>query len=225
MFAEVSVGAVVGLVGGVAASWVCWRYLLHLKPKLVLSSQIACQPTTAGEEDRVRSGAWRYQVKVANRGRRQVVNLRVECQLAGRKPIPGGFMRTVTRMPVKASTHAVLGPAAKPGSPFGITPVWHVVVYSDDDLRETLSQDERVLVTLLATDALTGTTVAYRREYDPRAIVEGQFPFGLYVDVIPVGDVPAPAELPEQASAPEEPAAAEVPAMPDLPGQREAVGP
>jgi hypothetical protein len=232
MFAEVTLGGIVGLsVGlgvGVASSWVVWRYLLRLKPRLTMSTQIACQ-REAGDGDH----HWRYLVKVVNHGRRQVINLRVECQLAGRKPIQGGFIRTVTALPVKTSSHSVLGLAKQHGAPFGIPPVWHVVMYADEDFREVLSADERVLVTLLATDARSGTTVAYRTEYEPSTIVEGQFPFGLDSRVFPVEETrpaeefgpmgtPVPSTDTTESAHPVSPSVEFAPAAdrPEVPGQR-----
>src|SRR3569623_1715989 len=180
MSTELLISQAVGFMLGLATSWVFWRFMLLLRPDVRVAAMIA-KGHSRKEPDRIV-----YRLKIANYGRRQAINISIGAAICRLADLPGGKICTVMkRLPFKQSAIPAIGPKTKLGDSWGLSPVYVFVSTPEFDVPALMANNERLLVTLKATDAISGTTVVTRQAYLLADIKEGDFAWGLGFEVKP----------------------------------------
>ena len=164
----------IGFGLGVAASWFFWRYLRLMKPKVRISSIVAKGVSRKAPEKTA------YRIKIANFGCRQVINLSASWTICELTPVPGGYRSVVKkRLTIPREIIPVLGPKNELDKPSGISPIYVFVTKPKFDVEGIMRKGARMLFTLSATDAMSGTTVVQRKTYTIDQIEAGDFQRGL----------------------------------------------
>src|SRR5262245_12950345 len=118
------INKLLGFVVGILSSWALWYYLLHVKPKIEISPNIAYNP---------RNGT--LHVKVRNAKRRQVTDIQSSLAVVERKP--DGRLLTLHIARLKRDTLSVLAPIQELKSTWGLPATF---VFSTDDGKLMLEQ-------------------------------------------------------------------------------------
>jgi len=167
-----------GVVGGVLASWLFWRYLLGIKPRIEVSPWISCIKVSA-------TGQNRYRIKIVNRGKNQVIGISVNAWVVYLQPVPGGeISHALYSFTTHKSETLALNPASKSDRPWGLTPETTIILGTDKDLvAELTDTKKRLMVTLRYSDAISGTTVVTQQTFDSSALIDGLFRFGTSLEI------------------------------------------
>jgi len=162
-------------LAGLIASWMFWKFLHLVQPKIQISPQIA--KSYSKEKD----GEMIYKIKIINYSNRQIINLKAELTLAQASSRSDGVRRVTSPLKLKTSELLALGPRNQHGKIWEVSPVWYLVFYSEQDL--ILNENSRVRVIVSATDALTSTTVVFSQSYGENSIIEGDFAYGIQFNI------------------------------------------
>jgi hypothetical protein len=181
---EFLIGQVIGFSIGMLTSWLFMYLLLLIKPKVQIS------PFAAHNKD-----TNQIQVRIVNKGRRQVTNIQVSMFVAEQIKVDGGFRR-----------RTIFRPTLKFDSLFALSPLQE---YSEGDwklptastfsavegqeiinlLSKNDSGERRLVFTVSATHSLSGTLFVRRRSYRLDDVKVGQFTrsvdFGISTKNIP----------------------------------------
>jgi len=168
----------IGFIGGVLTSWIFWKYLLFLKPKVGISPLVA----KGISNDENKHDQTVYRIKVINFGNRQVINLHGRISLTKITEINGGKHRTARR--IRTATISALGPRKAVDDLYGILPVWVIAFQTEEALENLINDRWKLQFTLSAQDALSGTTVVQTVIYDKHQIVNGNFRGGLSTELV-----------------------------------------
>ncbi|MBM3302948.1 MAG: hypothetical protein FJY85_23755 [Deltaproteobacteria bacterium] len=122
-----------------------------------------------------------------NSSNRQAIDIEAGATILSKRDVPGGERSyVVKRLDVVAPSMEVLGPKRNLGDLMGLSPVRVFAARIPDEFDKHLSgESTRLAFTLRATDALSGTTVVFRRLYGKSDIRYGEFRYGLAFDVEP----------------------------------------
>lgn len=170
---------IAGLIIGVATSWMFWRYLLWVKPKVVLS------PKVSVTFDRTK-GKKVYRFKIVNTGRHQAINITLRAWVADLMKVPGGEVsRAIYEMPINNSQTATLNPEKDVKRPWGLTSETTLRSEPDRDIEGMLEDcNTIIMVTLRVSDAISGTTIVQQRTYSRADIVRGMFKIGRSFEIV-----------------------------------------
>jgi hypothetical protein len=160
------INQLLGFVVGILSSWALWYYLLHVKPKIEISPNIAYNP---------RNGT--LHVKVRNARRRQVTDIQSSLAVVERKP--DGRLLTLHIARLKRDTLSVLAPIQELKSLWGLPATF---VFSTDDgklmlehLAEKGEGERRIVFVISATDGLSGSKVVQQVTFRMENIKHGRF--------------------------------------------------
>jgi hypothetical protein len=162
---------------GFASCWAFWRYLLVMKPEISIS------PYIAKGWSREERGKVAYRIKIYNITDTQVINIKAQCLIARLIDIPFGKRKFGKKLQLKNDELLVLGPKSNLGDSWGISPIYVFTFEPEIDIENLMDQGEKLIFTLSATDALSGTTVVWRKSYSKEDIKYGDFKWGLEFDI------------------------------------------
>jgi hypothetical protein len=166
-----------GFFLGVFGSWLFWKYLLFLQPRVQISRILL------KGFHHIRTNEIIYRIKVYNSGRRQVVDLVASALIVRVRE----KKRYLTVRELKLSFDGQipsLGAVQDLGNPLhAISPVFHFQILDEINLEEQLADDEWIFFTLSARDALSGTDKVQRVAFNRHNIKEGGFLYGLTFDI------------------------------------------
>jgi hypothetical protein len=173
----------IGFLLGVVGSWLFWRYMLFLKPKVKISKYILRGPNRRNPD----SNRPIFRIKVVNTGRRQIVGLEARATIGEITGNTEGIdRRRVTKKILPLNSHEVpaLGPKRNVGNSWSLRPL--IVFWTDEDIDALLTEggERRVVFTLFATDAESGTTKVFQQIYEKQLIKDGDFAVGIDCDKI-----------------------------------------
>ena len=162
---------------GVLACWAFWYVLLHLTPALRVAPQAAYDP-----------GHGAIEIKVANFGTRQITDVQAHLALFDR--VPEGRIVTVEQgllMP-----HEILALEVKRmvDTPWCVPTAYIFVCKNGQKLRELLMSppahgERRLVFTISARDAVSGTKRVQRVTYPATALISGSYARGLTFSIVP----------------------------------------
>ena len=177
---ELLIGSMISFVLGVAVSWLFWRYLLYLKPSLHISEQVARSPS------RKYPGKEILKFKIYNCTNRQAINLFVGCTISELANVPDGTRsRVIERLNVVIASFDCLGPKSNLGEKFGLSPVKVYTAQITDTFEQHIhGASARLILTLKASDAVSGSTIVVRKAYTSADVVRGEFRYGLTCDIV-----------------------------------------
>jgi hypothetical protein len=172
----------IGFLLGFVSSWLFWRYQNYLKPRVRLSKYVAKAMNRDNPEHFV------YRFKVFNFGKRPAINVSLSGTVCKLRIVPGGqISKGVKKLPFSRETVKALGPRKNLGDPWGVSPVQVFVCRPDFELEQLMeSEDAKLLLTLAATDALSGATLVERIPFDRHQIIMGTHAYGEDMSVIGV---------------------------------------
>ncbi|MBO0797500.1 MAG: hypothetical protein J2P31_01640, partial [Blastocatellia bacterium] len=160
------INQLLGFLVGLLSSWALWYYLLHIKPKIEISPNLAYNP---------KNGT--LHVKVRNGRRRQVTDIRSSLAVVERKP--NGRLLTLHIARLKRDTLFVLAPIQELKVPWGLPATF---VFSTDDgkvmlekLEEQADGERRIIFVISATDGLSGAKIVRQVSFRPENIKQGIF--------------------------------------------------
>ncbi len=174
----IAISSIVGFLLGIFASWLFWRYLLWKKPNVEIASKVSLT-----KDDN--SGKNIYIFKIANKGDNQLIDLTFEATICDILSVPGGeISRGLFKFPIIQILS--IAPKGYNKRPWGLTPERNYVSIPDIDINKLLVKpNARILITLRATDALSGTSATQQKTYCKQDIIQGEFAFGESLDIIP----------------------------------------
>lgn len=166
LFIDKALGQVLGFVVGILSSWALWYYLLHVKPKIEISPNLAYNP---------RNGT--LHVKVRNARRRQVTDIQSSLAVVERKP--DGRLLTLHVARLKRDTLFVLAPIQELKTPWSL-PATFVFSTADgklmmEKLAEKSDGERRVVFVISATDGLSRSKVVRQVTFNLENIRQGRF--------------------------------------------------
>ena len=160
---EIFLGFFVGLL----ASWLFWKYLLILKPNLMVEDLVV--------ETATANGGQCLEIGCENVGKRQIIDISIRatvCELHA--PGTKNPLRLVTRLKMEIDRADVLNPARKDKENDWSLPSYrkfHVLPIDENtgneiDFRELIKDENRRLIfTIRATDAVSSTTTVCRKTF------------------------------------------------------------
>ena len=116
-----------------------------------------------------------------------VVNMRANLSVDELRPNPVRPRRTtIHKVGINPSNETIIGPRTRNFDPWAITNVHYYTSQPDSKVRELLKGDNRRLVlTIQATDATSGTTVVRRYTYTAHDLISGRFEPGDSLEIVP----------------------------------------
>lgn len=167
----------VAFILGVLACWAFWYVLLHLTPALRVATQAAYDPVHGAIE-----------IKVANLGTRQITDVQAHLALFDRAP--EGRIVTVERGLLVPGEILALEVKRMVDTPWCVPTAYIFVCKNGETLRDLLltppAQGERRLVfTISARDAVSGTKRVQRVTYPAAALINGSYARGLTFSIVP----------------------------------------
>jgi len=167
-----------GFGAGVLASGAFWYILTRIQPKLTVAPRAAYDPLTK-----------ELHIKVINRGRKQVSEIRANLRLVERKG-DGDELSMHTLEPITLYRDQVFGMGGKEnfGRAWQLYPAWIFRAQDSerfiDKLEMTDSGERRLVFTLIGRHALTGTAKIIRTTFGLRNIEHGGYRTGNTFDIV-----------------------------------------
>jgi hypothetical protein len=163
---DLIINQLLGFVVGILSSWALWYYLLHVKPKIEISPNIAYNP---------RNGT--LHIKVRNARRRQVTDIQSSLAVVERKP--NGRLLTLHVARLKRDTLFALAPIQELKNAWSLPATF---VFSAEDGKLMLEQlaengegERRIIFVISATDGLSGSKVVQQVSFLMENIKWGRF--------------------------------------------------
>jgi hypothetical protein len=170
---DILINQFLGFVVGILSSWALWYYLLHVKPKIEISPNIAYNP---------RNGT--LHVKVRNARRRQATDIQLSLAVVERKP--DGRLLTLHSARLKRDTLFALAPIQELKTSWGLPAAF---VFSTEDGKLMLEQlaekgegERRIVFVISATDGLSGSKVVQQVSFRMENIRQGRFGLDFAID-------------------------------------------
>jgi hypothetical protein len=163
---------------GVLASWAFWYILLHLAPSLKIAPQAVYDVSSE-----------RIEIKVANFGVRQITDIEAYFVLSDR--VPEGRLVPVRRGQLDPANILALEEKGKVNMAWCLPTTYIFVCTNGKELRELLalasasSGERRLVFTISARDAVSGTKRVQRVTYPASALIDGSYARGLTFSVVP----------------------------------------
>jgi hypothetical protein len=163
------IGTLLSFTLGALTSWLFWRYLLFLKPKVQIS------PMILKGQSRKEPSKTVYRIKVINLSKRQAINIAVSASICTTSGTPGIDQRRVAtrHLTLNFGDLPALGSKTRLGDIWGVAPFF--IFWTDEDIEPFLTEGCRLVFSLSASDALSGTTVVQRIAYRKADIDVGDF--------------------------------------------------
>lgn len=175
------IGIITGFVLGFLSCWLFWRYQLTLKPSFIVSQKVASRNNPKSNTTRI------YQIKLINLTSRPIINIRAKMGIHELKLYENEHRRpTIYNIELSPNTDTMLGPKVAKIDPWSITNIHYYTARPEKILEQLFINDQRKLVlTIQATDAISGTTIIKRYTYDKDDFIEGKFAPGDRIEIIP----------------------------------------
>lgn len=188
---------IISIILNLAASWLFWKYMLNIKPD-ILASPIVLKGKSRSDNRKI------YRIKIINKGDRQIKDVELTASLLEIKGTLGiDHRRSPVRcvrlndkcepLKVTITNNQILGFGAKEEiyNVWGLSVMLIVTIEiknengEDFDLESILTDERRLVLTISATDALSGTTILQRYSYTKDKILQGDFKRNLNFDYLP----------------------------------------
>lgn len=167
------VGIVIGFFLGLVSSWLFWRWQLIIKPEFKISPQVAVIPYQKDPSKLI------YQIKISNQSKRSIINMTASLgihEVAHDGLGPG--RRTVYKVDINPKSPTYVGPKTRLYNPWSITRVHYYTSKPDNKVANLLTDNRKLVFTVQATDAQSGTTVLKRVLFESKDLIMGRFEGG-----------------------------------------------
>lgn len=157
-----------GLIASLVASWLFWRYQLQILPRITFCDDIAVEESD--NNDLV------FRFKVINQGKNQVVNFVCNawlCELAERGGVK--ISRAIKQYDIANTGTFTLASKSDEKRPWGLTSETTISFKDNLDLLSILAEspDMKIVATVKATDARSGSTQVIQKSFDSSNIKHG----------------------------------------------------
>ena len=167
---------IIGVLSSVIASLIFLSFLTRVRPKLEISDKIA-------KGKSLTTGDIIYRIKVINKSRRPVINVKAQLHLITPIVIPGGMLLKSKEIPLKRSEVMYLekfDPSDKQAKyAFRFTTYGNIENIWKDDRQSFLR------FRIIATDSISGFTKVFVKNYHIKSLIkEGEFEFGNSMKIV-----------------------------------------
>ena len=160
---------ILGVLASIIATWLFWKYQLQVLPVIVLCNDISVEQLASDE--------FIYVLKLINKGKNQVVDISINAYLT-KLVIRGGVnvSRAIEKFNISNSATLTLAPPHNEERPWGLTCELTSGFKSECDIFAALEDsDTRIMVTVKASDALSGSIVVIQKTYTKHNLKHGEF--------------------------------------------------
>ena len=165
---------IIGFILGLLASYLFWRYLLLINPRICISSFIAKGHSLINKKHIM------YRIKIYNNSQRPIINIYYKICIGRLKTTRDGDSFSVIERVVKEQTINVLGPKKNIGDHWGLSPMHHLTFRSTKEIEKLLGNPKNVIhLQLICFDSKSGSAFATRKKYSSKDIRQGMFRYGL----------------------------------------------
>lgn len=162
----------IGIVASVTASAVFFLFLCRLKPKIVISDQIA--------KAKGLNGKTLYKIKTINKTRREILKIEARLHLITPKDDIGGITRTINEIPLIINESMVM-------NKFDLKDkeARYVLRFNTDADIESCLQDNisYLRFRIYAVHSFSGFGALYSKKYTIKDIVDGSFDHGNSLEI------------------------------------------
>ncbi|MGX9728069.1 MAG: hypothetical protein ACTFAK_12355 [Candidatus Electronema sp. VV] len=159
----------IGFILGIFSSWLFWKWQLQVQPNFAISDKIAIRYRQATPDIPF------YQIKIVNFSKRAVINMTATFGIHELSNHRGPTRKLIYSINLLPSSPTFIGPYTHNYDPWSVTNVHYYSSVSDNKLYDMLQNGRKLLFTVSATDAASGTTVIRRRIYTKEDLIEGYF--------------------------------------------------
>jgi len=166
---NIAISILIGVLGSVIASCIFLLAVRALRPRLEISPTIS---KWKGEND------IKYVIKIINRGRRKIVDLRFELLLVTKKVVPGGELSTTRALDLKKDRAFIL-PEFEKKSDRALF-ARRITILDDIDALWDKDTSQYLIFRAYAHDEVSGLARLFQSEYRTKrnTLIDGEFHFG-----------------------------------------------
>lgn len=165
----------IGVLSSFVASLIFLLFLTRVRPKIEISDKIAKSVSPTGEPI--------YRIKIINKTRRSIINVKAELQLVTPTVTPGGIIQKTKTIPLKRSEIMEISKFDLKDKTAGYA--FRFVIY--ENLEELWKDETRSFLRfrVYAVDSLSGFGRVFVKEYHTKrnSIKEGDFEFGNSLEI------------------------------------------
>ncbi len=171
-------GIICGFILGLASSYLFWRYLLLLNPKIRISPCIAKGYSFINEKRGL------YRIKIYNNSQRSIININYKIAIGRLETTKDGDCFSVIKKVVKEQTINALGPKKNIGDHWGLSPMHHLNFRATKKIEKLLNDPDNVIhLQLICYDSKSGSAFVTRKKFSTNDILDGYFKYGLTFDL------------------------------------------
>lgn len=177
---ELVISNIIGLIVGLLTSYTFLRWQLFVKPNVSISPVVIYSTKKCT-----------FRIKIANESKRQVTAIQVKLSILKRTQYDNRAVQLVVRhLPLKSEDAFVLTGRRKHKDPWGLLYARTFETQSDNEafamLLSPAGEERRIVLTMEAVDAISGTKVVQKVIYRHEDVVVDA-KFGKKFEMIPVG--------------------------------------
>ena len=161
---------IIGVLSGFTASFIFLLFLTMIKPKIIISKQIAKNCPTSGQVN--------YQIKIINKTANSIINVKAQLFLITPIVMPGGLIEQNVSIPLKTSELMEL-------SKFDVNDKTGGYIFRfvcEENIEKKWTDENRSFLRfkIFATHPLSGSSRVFSEDYHiiKNSIEEGKFEFG-----------------------------------------------
>jgi len=169
------ISIIIGVLSSLTASFVFLLCLSRLRPKILISSQIAKGKTSQGETV--------YRIKVINKSKRTIINVKANLHLMTPKVVPGGLIVNAKMIQLKREDPmqiAMFNLKDKEASY-----AFRFQTYEDIETIWENDASSYLRFRIFAMDSLSSLGKVFRQDYHTKrnSIIDGEFEFGNSLEI------------------------------------------
>ncbi|WP_156786032.1 hypothetical protein [Archaeoglobus veneficus] len=166
---------IIGVISSVIASLLFLLFLTRVRPEIEISNQIA-------KGKSLTTGDTIYRIKVINKTRRPIINIKAQLHLVTPITVPGGILLKSKEIPLRRSEIMYL----EKFDPNDENAEYAFRFVTYENIEEIWKDDKRSFLRfrICATDSISGFTKVFIKEYHTKSLIrEGEFEFGNSMEI------------------------------------------
>ena len=172
---QIVVSIIIGILSSLTASFVFLFCISRLRPKIIISGHIAKGRDLHGETV--------YRVKIINKSKRTIINVKANLHLMTPKIVPGGLIVNAKMIQLKRDDPMQIAGFDQKDKEASYA--FRFQTYEDIDKLWDNDATSYLRFRIFAMDSLSGLGKVFRQDYHTKrnSIVDGEFEFGNSVQV------------------------------------------
>jgi len=175
MFEYMLLSVIIGILSSVIASIIFLTFLTRVRPKIEISNQIA-------KGKSLTTGDIIYRIKVINKTRHSIINIKAQLHLVTPIVVPGGILLKTKEIPLKRSEVMCL----EKFDPKDEQAKYAFRFVTYEDIEKSWSDDKRSFLRfrIVATDSISGFSKVFTKDYHTKSLIkEGEFEYGASMEI------------------------------------------